>query len=326
MLDWSGWEGLVTGQRDATQRLAGRVRQALEAADLTAYADLLDPAVRWGPPGDPSPPCQNRDQVLAWCRRGRGTGTRARVTETLVSGDRILVGLKVTGSQAAAAGEKDRWQILTVRRGRITGITGFGDRDEAAACAGLAATPAGPSGAARWAAPGHRLADDQIELRLPEPPDAAVLHAYAAQPGGLAGAWVPLSGGASFADCQALAGDWLAGWRNQRSFHGPALVIVAAGEPALTGQIGLGDRGDRVVELAYGVAPAHRGRGYATRAVRLTARWLLDEGHAGLVELRIGQANSASQRVAAAAGFTAAGTVQSQVPATCACRESRLRL
>ncbi len=50
--------------------------------------------------------------------------------------------------------------------------------------------------------------------------------------------------------------------------------------------------------------------------MRLTARWLLDEGHASLVELRIGQANSASQRVAAAAGFTAAGTVHSHVPAT----------
>ncbi len=231
----------MTGQHDAAQRLAGRVRQALEAANLAAYADLLDPAVRWGAPGDPSPPGQNRDQVLAWSRRGRDTGTRARVTETLVSGDRILVGLKVTGSQAAAAGEQDRWQVLTVHRGRITSITGFDDRDEAAACAGLAAAPARPPGTARWAAPGHRLADNQIELRLPGPPDAAVLHAYAAQPGGLDGAWVPLAAGASLAGCQALVGDWLAGWRNQRSFHGPALVIAAAGEPALTGQIGFSD-------------------------------------------------------------------------------------
>ena len=87
----------MTGQRDATQRLAGQVRQALEAADLAACADLLDPAVRLGPPGDPSPPCQNRDQVLAWYQRGRDAGTRARVTGTLVSGNRILVGLKVTG-------------------------------------------------------------------------------------------------------------------------------------------------------------------------------------------------------------------------------------
>ena len=178
----------MTGQRDATQRLAGQVRQALGAADLAAYADLLDPAVRWGPPGDPSPPCQNRNQVLAWYQRGRDAGTRARVTETLVSGDRILVGLKVTG-QAADAGEKDRWQVLTVRRGRVTSITGFDDRDEAAACAGLAAAPARQPQTTRWAAPRHRLADDQIELRLPDPADAAVLHAYAAQPGGLDGTW-----------------------------------------------------------------------------------------------------------------------------------------
>jgi RimJ/RimL family protein N-acetyltransferase len=179
-----------------------------------------------------------------------------------------------------------------------------------------AAAPARQPGTARWAAPRHRLADDQIELRLPEPPDAAVLHGYASQPAGLDGAWVPLARGASLVDCEALVGDWLAGWHNQRSFHGPALVIVAAGEPALTGQVGLGDRGDRVVELVYGVAPAHRDRGHATRAVRLTARWLLDEGHADLVELRIDQANSASQRVAAAVGFAAAGTLQSKVPAT----------
>ena len=62
-----------------------------------------------------------------------------------MSGDRILVGLKVTGSQAAAAGEKDRWQVLTVRSDRITEITGFDDRDEAAAHAGLAATAARPA-------------------------------------------------------------------------------------------------------------------------------------------------------------------------------------
>jgi RimJ/RimL family protein N-acetyltransferase len=306
----------VTSQRDATQHVAGKVRQALEAADLAAYTDLLDPAVRWGPPGDSSPPCQNRDQVLAWYRRGREAGTRARVTEMLVSGDRILVGLKITGSPAAGAGESDRWQVLTVRDGRITSITGFDDRDEAAAHARLTPAPASQSHTARWAAPRHRLADDRIELRLPEPPDAAVLHTYSCQPGGLDGTWVALAAGASLADCQALVSDWLAAWHNQRSFHGPAFIIVAAGEPTLTGQVALADRGDQVVELAYGVAPAHRGRGYATRAVQLTARWLLEEGHAGLVELRIDQANVASQHVAATAGFTAVGTVQSHVPAT----------
>src|SRR6516162_3046421 len=61
----------ASGSADVVERLAGRVRLALEAADLDAYAELLDPGVRWGPPGDPVPPCQNRAQVLAWYQRGR---------------------------------------------------------------------------------------------------------------------------------------------------------------------------------------------------------------------------------------------------------------
>jgi hypothetical protein len=126
---------LVAGQADVVERLAGQVREALEAADLEAYADLLDPAVRWGPPGDPAPPCQSRRQVLDWYQRGRDAGTRARVTETRVSGDKILVGLAVTG--AGTSGETGRWQVLTVRGGRVAEIVAFDERDEAAAWAGL---------------------------------------------------------------------------------------------------------------------------------------------------------------------------------------------
>ena len=96
----------------------------------------------------------------------------------------------------------------------------------------------------------------------------------------------------------------------------PGPIIIPAGEPGLAGYVGLGDRGDRVVELVYGIAPDRRGRGYATRAARLTAHWLLHEQHASMVELRIGAGNTASQRVAAAAGFTPTGTIRSHVPAT----------
>jgi RimJ/RimL family protein N-acetyltransferase len=322
----------VSGSADVVERLAGQVTLALEAADLDAYAELLDPAVRWGPPGDPVPPCRNRAQVLAWYQRGRAAGVRARVTETLVSGNRILVGLKVSGRPATGAGdETDRWQVLTVREGRVTAIDGFEERDEAAAWAGLVPAPPARPSAITWAAPRPRLADDRIELRLPEPADASVLHDYALRPGGLDGSWVPLPGDASLADCQALVSDWLAGWDNRRSFHGPALIITTTGEPALAGEpplagdpvltgeptlvgeIGLSDRGEGVVELAYGIAPDRRGRGYATRAMRLAARWLLSEGHAGTVELRIDPGNTASQRAAVSAGFTPAGTVRSHV-------------
>jgi RimJ/RimL family protein N-acetyltransferase len=70
------------------------------------------------------------------------------------------------------------------------------------------------------------------------------------------------------------------------------------------------------VELSYGVAPAHRNRGVATSAVSLVAGWCLDELAAARVELRIGQGNLASQRVAAKAGFRREGIVRSSVAAT----------
>jgi ketosteroid isomerase-like protein len=155
----------MTDQLSATERIARQIRVALEAADLSAFSDLLDPRVRWGAPDDPSPSCQSRAQVLAWYQRGRDAGVRATVCETVAAGDRILVGLRVTGRQEVAepasrqvaepasrqvaepasrqvaepAGQANRWQVLTVRDGRIVDIVGFDGRGDAAARAGLTA-------------------------------------------------------------------------------------------------------------------------------------------------------------------------------------------
>jgi RimJ/RimL family protein N-acetyltransferase len=308
----------VGSQADAMEHIAGQVRQALEAADLGSYADLLDDGVRWGPPGDPVPPCRSREQVLAWYHRGREAGTRARVTETLVAGDKILVGLKVSGPADAAlqAGEADRWQVLTVRGGRVAEIVGFGARNDAAAWAGLEPPRPAAPGSIRWSAPEHRLADGRIGLRLPELTDAGVLHGYASRDGGLDGGWAPMPADVTLADCQAVVGDWLAGWRNGSSFNGPALIVTSASDPALAGLVGLVDCGDRVAELSYGIAPDRRGRGYATSAVRLVAQWLLQDRHADLVELSIDPANTASQRTALAAGFTREAVQPGKPPGT----------
>jgi streptomycin 6-kinase len=302
-------------QLEDVQRLAERVRSALEAADLSAFGELLDPDVRWGAPGDRSPACQNRAQVLSWYQRGRDAGVRARVSEVAVLGDRtILVGLSVARNPAAheSGGEVERWQVLTVAAGRVVDIVAFDQRSEAIARAGRLL---GPSGAT-WAEPPQGLADDHIEVRSPRLPDAQTLHAYASEAGGLEGTWVPLAPGASLASCEALVGDWQAGWSNLRGVQGPALAIVETGDTKLIGQVGFRDRGEGVVELVYGVAPGYRGRGFASRAARLAARWLLAEGLASEVEVRIHKGNVESQRVAAAAGFTPAGTVVSRVAAT----------
>ena len=102
------------------EQLAGHVQAALQTADLTGYRELLDPSVTWGAPDDTRPSCRNRDQVLAWYRRGRANGVRADVVETVVRDDKILVGLSIFDEASShSSGEANRWQILTVRSGLI---------------------------------------------------------------------------------------------------------------------------------------------------------------------------------------------------------------
>jgi hypothetical protein len=109
------------------EALAEQIKIALESADLTQFQDLLDPAVTWGAPDDDKPSCSNRKQVLDWYRRGLQAGVRASVTEVAASGSKILIGMDVTGR------DSPRWQVLTVRDGRIADIRGFESRTEATA-------------------------------------------------------------------------------------------------------------------------------------------------------------------------------------------------
>lgn len=57
------------------------------------------------------------------------------------------------------------------------------------------------------------------------------------------------------------------------------------------------------VELAYGIGPQHRGQGLASRAVRLMTGHAHETHPSARVVLRIAPENTASQRVAQAAGF-----------------------
>jgi hypothetical protein len=120
--------------------LAGRVRSALESGDLDAIRDLLGHSARWGAPEGPGGgDCQNRDQIIAWWTSARAAGAGAMVTEVTIGPGTLLVGLDVSGTQAAreAGGTTRRWQVLTVTGDRITDIRGFDNRTEAAARAGV---------------------------------------------------------------------------------------------------------------------------------------------------------------------------------------------
>ena len=127
-------------QPEVMEDTAQRVWAALEASDASAFGDLLDPDVTWGAPGARHPTCRNRNQVVEWYERGKESGAGAHVTEVVVLGNRLLVGLTVRGTEGARerGGVALRWQVLTVSGGRVTDIVGFNDREDAVAHAGIA--------------------------------------------------------------------------------------------------------------------------------------------------------------------------------------------
>lgn len=121
-----------------TARIAEQVRGALDSADPADFAALLHPHVTWGAPGDPSPPCQNRDQVLAWYRHGAADGRRAHVLDVATIGDKILIKMTVTPRPGHDSGQDHlRWQVLTVSNGLVVDIRGYDDAASARAATGL---------------------------------------------------------------------------------------------------------------------------------------------------------------------------------------------
>jgi SnoaL-like domain len=105
--------------------IADRLHRALDAADLDETAALLSPDVQWGAPGDPTPPCRNRNQVLRWYAKGRARGRRATVTEVEVHGNALLVGVTLEGGE-------QRWQVMRVGPQGVNDIRGYEDRSSAA--------------------------------------------------------------------------------------------------------------------------------------------------------------------------------------------------
>jgi RimJ/RimL family protein N-acetyltransferase len=90
-----------------------------------------------------------------------------------------------------------------------------------------------------------------------------------------------------------------------------AFAILDHASEELLGGIGVRAGEEGVFELGYWVRAGARGRGVATRAVVLVARFAFAELGAARVQLVTDPDNVASQRVAEKAGFTREGTLRS---------------
>jgi RimJ/RimL family protein N-acetyltransferase len=94
--------------------------------------------------------------------------------------------------------------------------------------------------------------------------------------------------------------------REGSAYH---LVIAAAADGALQGAVGLEvhESPTRHGEIGYWIAAPARGRGTATRAVKLLTAWALEAVALPFVEIHVLPANAPSHAVARKAGFRRAG-------------------
>jgi RimJ/RimL family protein N-acetyltransferase len=111
------------------------------------------------------------------------------------------------------------------------------------------------------------------------------------------------------AHVRAAPAEWLAGT------HARCVILDAAtGEVAGSVAVWVELPAARLGNLGYALGPGHRGRGLATRAVTLLARWAFEE--AGLERVHAGAAvaNTGSRRVLERAGFRYEGVLRSYLP------------
>jgi RimJ/RimL family protein N-acetyltransferase len=100
------------------------------------------------------------------------------------------------------------------------------------------------------------------------------------------------------------------GWRSGTEL---AFAIADAASGEVLGSIGirhLGGVDEGTAEIGYWVKRDARGRGVATRALRLASRWALRDAGIERLQLRADTDNVPSQRVAERAGFVREGVLR----------------
>jgi RimJ/RimL family protein N-acetyltransferase len=158
--------------------------------------------------------------------------------------------------------------------------------------------------------PDPPLAEGPVRLRAWQPGDEPALVASCRDP--LVDRYTHVPSPYRASDARA----WVAGQEGRlRSGLSLDLAIADAGTDALLGAIGMHAFRwqDRRAEVGYWLAPEARGRGVATCALRLLARWALGPLGLARLDLFAEEENVASVRVAERAGFVREGLLRSYI-------------
>jgi RimJ/RimL family protein N-acetyltransferase len=159
-------------------------------------------------------------------------------------------------------------------------------------------------------APGAMLSDDVVILRPWSPPDARFIADASSDPGIQRYSSPPQSVTDAVALIESFERNWLR-FAERGKPSGVSFAILDAASNDLAGQCGVDEWSNAdVAQIGYWLAPHARGRGFATRAVKLLTSWLFELG-AARVFLTVVSENAASAAVARRAGFAYEGTLRS---------------
>jgi RimJ/RimL family protein N-acetyltransferase len=250
--------------------------------------------------------------IAPWARR-RGVATAATRTLSDYGFSAGYQRLQLLTVPENAASQRVAISAGYVREGlQRAGTFGRdGTRHDVIVWSRLPDDPPGPSRRLLPDLPEGQLTDGVIRLRPLGADDERDVHSLRSLPEVVAVTVppVPPSAVQTGLRCAHAAAEWLAGTAAR-------LTIRHAADDGFAGEIGLyySDPATAQAMVGYEVAPAWRGRGFATRAVRLVARWAFAE--AGIARLVAGAApdNVASQRVLLAAGFAREGYQRARLP------------
>lgn len=135
----------------------------------------------------------------------------------------------------------------------------------------------------------HPLSDGEMERMIEAEPDAGLKQAY----------------GEMLAGCRANPGG--------RLWHVVWAIDGCRGERI--GDLSFkGVSPEGTTELGYGIAEGHRGKGYATEAVKAMAAWAFGHPEIRVVEAETEAGNGASRRVLEKCGFAVTGEIGAEGP------------
>jgi ketosteroid isomerase-like protein len=117
------------------------VRSAWDAfsrGDVTAAAEVLDPAVRWYGAGerDGEGACRNRDEAAAFIRRAINDGLAAELLDIRDAGDRLVAVIHTHAPPEWERSPEPHGELITVRDGKVTEMVVYPTVQDALAAAG----------------------------------------------------------------------------------------------------------------------------------------------------------------------------------------------